>query len=176
MFWKEKLILAASWFKCFGTAESEMVKFLQVQFSGEEFGNKVELASSSRNAASLSKQVHLNISKHRTAEYDIQDSNASSYHVQVGGTLQSILASIAVPTVVQSKELTYDHKGLYEMTKVATKSLNKVIDRNYYPIPEARHSNMKHRPIGSGVQGLADAFISLRYAFECEPANMVENT
>merc|ERR1712194_714262 len=80
------------------------------------------------------------------------------------------LASIALPTFVQSKEMTYDHKGLYEVTKVATKNLNKVIDRNYYPIPEARHSDMKHRPIGIGVQGLADAFLLLRYPFESEPA------
>merc|ERR1711865_520433 len=80
------------------------------------------------------------------------------------------LASIALPTFVQSKEMTYDHKRLYEVTKVATKNLNKVIDRNYYPIPEARHSNMKHRPIGIGVQGLADAFLLLRYPFESEPA------
>merc|ERR1711881_438327 len=80
------------------------------------------------------------------------------------------LASIALPTFVQSKEMTYDHKRLYEVTKVATKNLNKVIDRNYYPIPEARHSNMKHRPIGLGVQGLADAFLKMRSPFESEKA------
>merc|ERR1719272_1047434 len=66
--------------------------------------------------------------------------------------------------------MTYDHQKLYEVTKVATKNLNKVIDRNYYPIPEARYSNMKHRPIGLGVQGLADAFLMMKLPFESDPA------
>jgi len=56
------------------------------------------------------------------------------------------------------------------VTKVATKNLNKVIDRNYYPVPEARKSNMRHRPIGLGVQGLADAFLIMRLPFESEEA------
>merc|ERR1712137_1303028 len=60
--------------------------------------------------------------------------------------------------------------GLYEVTKVMTKNLNKVIDRNYYPVEEARRSNMRHRPIGLGVQGLADAFMMMRYPFESESA------
>jgi len=60
----------------------------------------------------------------------------------------------------------FDFKKLYEVTKVATKNLNKVIDRNYYPVEEARRSNMQHRPIGLGVQGLADAFMMLRLPFE----------
>merc|ERR1711953_1004091 len=76
------------------------------------------------------------------------------------------LASIALPAFVKSKEKTYDFQRLYEVTKVATKNLNKVIDRNYYPVPQARNSNMKHRPIGLGVQGLADAFLLLRLPFE----------
>merc|ERR1712217_662818 len=80
------------------------------------------------------------------------------------------LASIALPTFVNNAEQTYDFQRLYEVTKVATKNLNKVIDRNYYPVPEARNSNMKHRPIGLGVQGLADAFLLLRLAFESETA------
>merc|ERR1712217_932193 len=80
------------------------------------------------------------------------------------------LASIALPTFVNSAEQTYDFQRLYDVTKVATKNLNKVIDRNYYPVPEARNSNMKHRPIGLGVQGLADAFLLLRLAFESEAA------
>merc|ERR1711963_616632 len=58
----------------------------------------------------------------------------------------------------------------YEVTKVATRNLNKVIDRNYYPVEEARSSNMRHRPIGLGVQGLADAFMILRLPFESEAA------
>merc|ERR1712157_613834 len=60
--------------------------------------------------------------------------------------------------------------GLYEVVKVATRNLNKVIDRNYYPVEEARRSNMRHRPIGLGVQGLADAFMLLRLPFESEDA------
>merc|ERR1712157_233945 len=80
------------------------------------------------------------------------------------------LASIALPAFVKCAEKTYDFQRLYEVTKVATKNLNKVIDGNYYPVPEARSSNMKHRPIGIGVQGLADAFLLLRHAFESEDA------
>merc|ERR1712157_330657 len=80
------------------------------------------------------------------------------------------LASIALPAFVKSAEKTYDFQELYNVTKVATRNLNKVIDRNYYPVSEARNSNMKHRPIGLGVQGLADAFLLLRHAFESEAA------
>ncbi|MEQ8362521.1 MAG: ribonucleoside-diphosphate reductase subunit alpha [Cyclobacteriaceae bacterium] len=79
------------------------------------------------------------------------------------------LASIALPKFV-TEEGTFDHKRLYEITKVITKNLNKVIDINYYPVVEARNSNLKHRPIGIGVQGLADAFILLRMPFESEEA------
>ncbi|WP_017730096.1 ribonucleoside-diphosphate reductase subunit alpha [Nafulsella turpanensis] len=83
------------------------------------------------------------------------------------------LASIALPKFVTEGEngkLYFDHKKLYDITYVATKNLNKVIDINYYPVPEARNSNMRHRPIGLGVQGLADAFIMLRMPFESEEA------
>ena len=61
-------------------------------------------------------------------------------------------------------------RNLYEITKVATRNLNKVIDVNYYPVAEARNSNMRHRPIGLGVQGLADAFIMLRMPFDSDEA------
>ena len=64
----------------------------------------------------------------------------------------------------------FDHQKLYEITKVATRNLNKVIDVNYYPVAEARNSNMRHRPIGLGVQGLADAFILLRMPFDSDEA------
>ena len=79
------------------------------------------------------------------------------------------LASIALNKFVKD-DMTYDHKKLYEITKVITKNLNKVIDVNYYPIEEAKNSNMRHRPIGIGVQGLADAFILMRYAFDSKEA------
>jgi len=79
------------------------------------------------------------------------------------------LASIALSQfAVEGKE--YDFKGLYDVTKVATRNLNKVIDRNFYPIPEARNSNMRHRPVGLGVQGLADAFLIMKLPFESEAA------
>ena len=78
------------------------------------------------------------------------------------------LASIALPKFVKDGE--FDHDKLFEVTYRVTKNLNRIIDRNYYPIPEARNSNMRHRPIGIGVQGLADAFIMLRYPFESEEA------
>ena len=78
------------------------------------------------------------------------------------------LASIALPKFIENGK--FDHQKLYEITKVATRNLNKVIDINYYPVPEARNSNMKHRPIGLGVQGLADAFIMLRMPFDSPEA------
>merc|ERR1712003_610293 len=80
------------------------------------------------------------------------------------------LASIALPAFVQEDGQGYDFKGLYEVVKVATRNLNKVIDRNYYPMEEARRSNMAHRPVGLGVQGLADAFLLMRLPFESEGA------
>jgi ribonucleoside-diphosphate reductase alpha subunit len=79
------------------------------------------------------------------------------------------LASIALPKFI-TEEGTFDHQKLYEITKVVTRNLNKVIDVNYYPVPEAKYSNMRHRPIGIGVQGLADAFIMLRMPFDSEEA------
>jgi ribonucleoside-diphosphate reductase alpha subunit len=79
------------------------------------------------------------------------------------------LASLALPKFI-TEEGTFDHQKLYEITKVATRNLNKVIDINYYPVEEARTSNMRHRPIGLGVQGLADVFIMLRMPFESAEA------
>lgn len=79
------------------------------------------------------------------------------------------LASIALPKFV-TEDGKFDHQKLYEITKVVTRNLNKVIDINYYPVEEARKSNMRHRPIGIGVQGLADAFIMLRMPFDSEEA------
>jgi ribonucleoside-diphosphate reductase alpha subunit len=79
------------------------------------------------------------------------------------------LASIALPKFV-TPDGKFDHDKLYEITKVATRNLNKVIDVNYYPVPEAKKSNMRHRPIGLGVQGLADAFIMLRMPFDSPEA------
>merc|ERR1719169_216592 len=74
---------------------------------------------------------------------------------------------------VNTEDNTYDHKKLYEVTKVATRNLNKVIDRNHYPVPEARNSNMRHRPIGLGVQGLADAFLRMKLPYECDAARQL---
>lgn len=80
------------------------------------------------------------------------------------------LASIALPMYVNTETKQYDFQKLYDVTYVATKNLNKVIDVNYYPVPEARNSNMRHRPIGLGVQGLADAFLMMGFPFESEEA------
>jgi ribonucleoside-diphosphate reductase alpha chain len=79
------------------------------------------------------------------------------------------LASIALPKFV-TEDGRFDHDKLYEITYVITKNLNKVIDVNYYPVEEARRSNMRHRPIGIGVQGLADAFMLMRMAFDSKEA------
>ncbi len=81
------------------------------------------------------------------------------------------LGSIALPKYVINK--TFDYQKLYEVTKVITYNLNKIIDRNYYPIPEAKKSNLRHRPIGIGVQGLADVFMLLNLPFESEEASQI---
>ena len=80
------------------------------------------------------------------------------------------LASISLPMFVDKETREFNHKKLFDVTKRVTRNLNKVIDRNYYPVKEAENSNMRHRPIGLGVQGLADAFIMLRLPFTCDEA------
>ncbi|KAH8821285.1 ribonucleotide reductase [Xylogone sp. PMI_703] len=80
------------------------------------------------------------------------------------------LASIALPTFVDMNNGTYDFQKLHEVVQVVTKNLNKIIDVNYYPVPEARNSNFRHRPIAVGVQGLADAFLALRLPFDSPEA------
>jgi ribonucleoside-diphosphate reductase alpha chain len=81
------------------------------------------------------------------------------------------LASLALPRYVEDGK--FNHQRLFEVTYVATKNLNKIIDRNYYPVVEARNSNLRHRPIGLGVQGLADVFILLRMAFDSPDARQL---
>ena len=84
------------------------------------------------------------------------------------------LASLALPRylVTDAKgNVSFDHDKLYEVTYQATLNLNKVIDVNYYPVPETQKSNFRHRPIGLGVQGLADTFIALRMPFESDEAS-----
>ncbi|MFL2565167.1 MAG: ribonucleoside-diphosphate reductase subunit alpha [Parvicellaceae bacterium] len=81
------------------------------------------------------------------------------------------LASIALPKFVIDGK--FDHEKLFKVAYRVTKNLDKVIDANYYPVAEARNSNMRHRPIGIGVQGLADTFILLRQAFESPEAKQL---
>lgn len=81
------------------------------------------------------------------------------------------LASLALPKYVINGK--FDHQKLYDVTYVATLNLNKIIDVNYYPVPEAEKSNKRHRPIGLGVQGLADTFILMRMPFESEEARQL---
>ncbi len=81
------------------------------------------------------------------------------------------LASIALPRFVINGK--FDHQKLYEVTYEVTRNLNKIIDNNYYPIKEAKNSNLRHRPIGIGIQGLADAFILLRLPFESDLAKLL---
>ena len=83
------------------------------------------------------------------------------------------LASIALPKFIEKGDdgfMRFNHKKLYDITKVVTRNLNRIIDLNYYPVPEAEKSNKRHRPIGLGIQGLADAFIMLRMPFESDEA------
>jgi ribonucleotide reductase alpha subunit len=88
------------------------------------------------------------------------------------------LASICLPTYISfsgagDNNAVFNFDKLHEITKVITKNLNKVIDKNFYPVEKARRSNLKHRPIGIGIQGLADVFIQLRYPFESEEAKQL---
>ena len=80
------------------------------------------------------------------------------------------LASLALPTYVDASNGTYDFQKLHEVCQVVVKNLNKIIDVNFYPVPEARKSNFRHRPIAVGVQGLADAFLALRLPFDSAEA------
>ncbi|MET7000977.1 ribonucleoside-diphosphate reductase subunit alpha [Chitinophaga defluvii] len=81
------------------------------------------------------------------------------------------LASLALPRFVIDGQ--FDHQKLFDVTYQATINLNKIIDNNYYPVDEAERSNLRHRPIGLGVQGLADAFILMRYPFESDAAKQL---
>jgi ribonucleoside-diphosphate reductase alpha chain len=88
------------------------------------------------------------------------------------------LASICLPSYLSFDDGSdgspvFDFEKLHEITKVITKNLNKVIDKNFYPVEKARRSNLKHRPIGIGIQGLADVFIQMRYPFESDEAKQL---
>jgi len=83
------------------------------------------------------------------------------------------LASVALPKFVNVENKTYDFAGLADVVRIMTRNLNKVINVNFYPVKEAKHSNMRHRPIGLGVQGLADVFMMLRYPFESDEAKLL---
>ena len=83
------------------------------------------------------------------------------------------LASIALPSYVNLSDGTYNFKKLHEVARVVTRNLNTIIDVNFYPVPEARKSNMRNRPVGLGVQGLADAFLALRLPFDSAEARML---
>jgi len=83
------------------------------------------------------------------------------------------LASVALPKFVNMDTKKYDFNALANVCKVMTRNLNKVIDVNYYPVKEAKNSNMRHRPVGLGVQGLADVFLMLRYPFESDEARLL---
>lgn len=83
------------------------------------------------------------------------------------------LASIALPKYVNRETKTFDYDRLHDVVKTVTKNLNRVIDRNFYPVETAKRSNMKHRPIGLGVQGLADVFILCGLPFDCEESRLM---
>jgi ribonucleoside-diphosphate reductase alpha chain len=85
------------------------------------------------------------------------------------------LASLALPKFVSVENKEFDHQKLFDVTYTATKNLNKIIDGNYYPVAEARNSNMRHRPIGLGVQGLADTFVLLRMPFDSDEAKKLNS-
>ena len=94
-------------------------------------------------------------------------------HTDKDETAVCNLASIALPKYVNKETKTFDYDKLHEVTKTVTKNLNRVIDRNFYPVETARRSNMRHRPIGLGVQGLADVFILCGLPFDCEESRLM---
>ncbi len=103
----------------------------------------------------------------------IKSSNLCSEIVQYSSSDEAAvcnLASLSLPAYVNPKTKTFDYNKLMEVTKVAIKNLNRVIDINYYPIPETKNSNMRHRPVGLGVQGLADVFALMRAPWESDKA------
>ena len=91
-------------------------------------------------------------------------------HTDEENTAVCNLASLALPSFL-NPDKTYNFDKLHEATKTVTKNLNKVIDVNFYPVEKAKNSNMKHRPIGIGVQGLADLFVMMKYPFESSEAS-----
>jgi ribonucleotide reductase alpha subunit len=106
----------------------------------------------------------------------IKSSNLCSEVVQYSDDKETAvcnLASIALPTFVDEKTKMFDYEKLHEVAKVVTNNLNKVIDVNFYPTPKTERSNMLHRPIGIGVQGLADAFILMDIPFHSDEAKQV---
>ena len=86
------------------------------------------------------------------------------------------LASICLASYVSKKDdgiMFFDYNKLHEVTKIITKNLNKIIDKNFYPTPKTRNSNLRHRPVGIGIQGLADTFAMLRIPFESTEAKQL---
>jgi len=94
-------------------------------------------------------------------------------HTNKDETAVCNLGSIALPKYVNKETKSFDYEKLHEVTKTVTKNLNRVIDRNFYPVETARRSNMRHRPIGLGVQGLADVFILCGLPFDCEESRLM---
>jgi len=96
-------------------------------------------------------------------------------HTSPDETAVCNLASVALPKFVVGDEEKFDYSALHTTIKIMTKNLNNVIDRNFYPVKSAERSNMRHRPIGLGVQGLADVFCSLRLPFDSEEAKKINS-
>ena len=96
-------------------------------------------------------------------------------HTSPDETAVCNLASVALPKFVTGGEEKFDYSALHTTIKIMTKNLNNVIDRNFYPVKSAERSNMRHRPIGLGVQGLADVFCSLRLPFDSEEAKKINS-
>ena len=96
-------------------------------------------------------------------------------HTSPDETAVCNLASVALPKFVTDGEEKFDYSALHTTIKIMTKNLNNVIDRNFYPVKSAERSNMRHRPIGLGVQGLADVFCSLRLPFDSEEAKKINS-
>ncbi|XP_046832524.1 ribonucleoside-diphosphate reductase large subunit-like [Vespa crabro] len=143
------------------------------QIKARELWSAILLSQEETGGPYMLYKDHCNRKSNQQNVGTIQCSNLCTEIVQYSSSDEAAvcsLASIAVNMFVNTNVKTFDFKKLKEMTKVVARNLDTIIDINQYPIPQAKLSNLRHRPIGIGIQGLADAFILMRYPFESEEA------
>lgn len=152
-------------------------KFMR-QIKARELWNRIMVAQIETGTPYLLFSDHVNRKSNQSNLGTIKSSNLCTEILEYSSPEEVAvcnLSSVSLRSFVQIDEdsRSYDFKKLHDVVKVMTRNLNKVIDINFYPVPEAKTSNMRHRPIGIGVQGLADAFFLMRYPFDSEEAKQL---